>query len=439
MPIQFKKIIPQALEGFFAIALVLLCFSTFLYLLNAMFPTGTSLQSLISQQDTLDRDGMRSSGQRRLRLADGDKDTLDPSLSGDLAAVLSVARNNVKSKSAEGIAWKNAKVGHLLFDHDAVQTQARSSAIISFDESARLDMGENSLVIIKKLNQDPVHRQKRSFMVLVDGELRGQMAKASADSVYLEIDTAAGAKVSTKSGGPKSVGPVDFKVTVNPDKSSTISVYSGSAVVSAQGKTVTVGANQATVVALDKAPFDPKGLPDAIRLKKPSDNGFFKYRDLSPKVRFTWHENQVADQYHFVMARDTAFKDIVTDERTAKSQFTHGNLKKGTYYWKVSAIDETTEGHFSQIRGLKIQQDSKPPILRVSFPPSTMYGGRYTLKGKTEPGARVFVGGKRIKTSRDGRFRHNLMLRPGINVIVVEAFDSVNNMAYKSQRVNRKG
>jgi len=433
-----KKIAPHILEGALAIVLVLSCFSAFLYLLNAIFPTGTSLKSLISQQGSLDPAGSRSAGRRQLRLDGGDLDAADPTLSGDLAAMLSVARNTVKSKPAEGIAWRTAKVGHLLYDRDAVQTQKRSSAIIAFDENARLDMGENSLVIIKKLNQDPVHREKRSFMVLVDGELRGQMAKSSTDSVYLEIDTAAGAKVKTRSG-PSAKGPVDFKVTVNPDKSSTISVYSGTAVVSAQGKTVTVGVNQSAVVALDQAPLNPKNLPDPIRLKKPSDNGFLQYRDLSPKVRFAWHANEVADTYHFVLARDSSFKEVITDERVPNTRFSHGNLRKGTYYWKVSAIDHTTEGHFSPVRQLRIQQDSQPPQLKVSFPPSTIFGGRYTLKGKTEPGARVYVGGKRIKTSRDGRFRHNLMLRPGINVIVVEAFDSVNNMAYKSQRVNRKG
>jgi hypothetical protein len=299
-------------------------------------------------------------------------------------------------------------------------------------------MGENSLVIIKRITQDPVYREKRSFMVLVDGELRGKMAKAAADSVYLEIDTAAGAKVSTM-GGPKAAAPVDFKVTVNPDKSSTISVYSGQAVVSAQGKTVKINANQATVVALDGAPLEPKTIPDAVSLQRPSDKGFFTYRDLSPRVRFTWSEDKAADSYHFVMARDAEFKDIVTDERLDRPKFTHGNLKKGTYYWKVSAIDHTTEGYFSTVRQLQVKKDDKPPVLKVTFPPKTMYGGRYTLRGQTEPGARVFVGGKRIKTTRSGRFKYNLMLKPGINVIVVEAFDSVNNMSYKSHSVNRKG
>jgi hypothetical protein len=438
MPGRTKKIVNYFTEGALAILLVLLCFGSFMYLLNAMFPTGTSLKSLITRQDGFDDDGSGAGGKRRLRLDGGEGDMADPSLRGDLAAILSMARNTVKSKSADGIAWNSASVGHLLYDRDAVQTQKRSSAIITFDENARLDMGENSLVIIKRLTQDPVHREKRSFMVLVDGDLRGQMAKEAADSVYLEIDTAAGAKVSTM-GGAKAAGPVDFKVTVNPDKSSTISVYSGQAVVSAQGKTVKIGANQATVVALDGAPLDPRRIPDAVSLKRPGDKGFFTYRDLSPKVRFIWDDHKAADRYHFVLARDIEFKDVVTDEHLEQPKFTHGNLKYGTYYWKVSAIDHTTEGHFSTVRRLSVKQDNKPPVLKVTFPPKTMYGGRYTLRGKTEPGARVFVGGQRIKTTRDGRFKYNLMLKPGINVIVVEAFDSVNNMAYQSQSVNRKG
>jgi hypothetical protein len=76
--------------------------------------------------------------------------------------------------------------------------------------------------------------------------------------------------------------------------------------------------------------------------------------------------------------------------------------------------------------------------LNVTFPPSTIYRGRYTLRGKTDPGAKVFVGGQRVKTSKTGSFKYDLKLRPGINVIVVEAFDAVNNVTYRTQRINRK-
>jgi hypothetical protein len=422
-------------EGIVAILLVLLFFSVILSLLNVLFPSGTSLREIIARQrhaGSLDANRQNS---RELELNYSGEGS-DSGFSEDSAAVLSWTRNTVKSKRAAEIAWKSAKIGNLLYDRDAVQTFSRSAAEIQFDESNMLNMGPNSLVIIKRLTRDPLHREKRSFMVLVDGELRGMLAQSGADSVYLEIETP-GAKLLAQSGLGASA-PIDFKLSVNPDKSSTIAVYQGSAKITAQGQTVTVNANQSTVVALNQAPLDPRNLPDAVQLKSPLSTRRFHYRDLPPSIRFAWQAQPKATRYHFILARDPFFHDIVTDDHFSESQFKHGNLKKGTYFWKVSAIQETIEGLFSENRKFRVIEDQTPPKLSVQFPPGTIYKDHYTLHGKTEPGARVFVGGKRIKTSKTGKFEYPLKLNLGINVIVVESFDAVNNVTYRSQRVNRK-
>ena len=204
------------------------------------------------------------------------------------------------------------------------------------------------------------------------------------------------------------------------------------------GETVTIEANQSTVVSLNQAPIDPRDLPPAVKLKKPSGDNTFRYRDLPPKIRFAWKAQSDASQYHFIVARDAGFRDIVTDEVFSKTKFTHGNLKKGIYFWKVSALEETIEGFFSETRQLRVIRDLKPPTLLVKFPPRTIYRGRYTLRGKTDPGVKVFVGGQRVKTKKNGSFNFNLKLQPGLNVIVVEAFDAVNNVTYRTQRINRK-
>ena len=101
-------------------------------------------------------------------------------------------------------------------------------------------------------------------------------------------------------------------------------------------------------------------------------------------------------------------------------------------------MQETIEGLYSENRRFRVIEDQTPPKLAVQFPPGTIYKDQYTLHGKTEPGARVFVGGKRIKTSKTGKFEYQMKLNLGINVIVVESFDAVNNVTYRSQRVNRK-
>ncbi len=43
-----------------------------------------------------------------------------------------------------------------------------------------------------------------------------------------------------------------------------------------------------------------------------------------------------------------------------------------------------------------------------------------------------------MKIHEDGKFEHEVRLQPGINVIVVEAWDQVGNVVYESRRVNRK-
>jgi len=432
---RIKKIMGRILEGVVAILLVLFFFSLFLWLLNALFPTGTSLRQIMARQGQAGSTQSSNASGRDLQMVYGDGE-LDPAASGEPAAVLNWVRNSVKSKRASEIAWQTAKEGNLLFDRDAVQTLSRSAAEIKFDENTSLNMGPQSLVIIKRISRNHLLHEKRSFMVLVDGELRGMLGPSGPDSVYLEIDTP-GAKLRTQSGSGTSA-PVDFKLSVNDDQSSTIAVYKGSAEISAQGKTVVVNANQSTVVDLNQAPRDPRDLPRALELRSPGNGKKFYYRDLPPKIKFTWEAHPGASAYHLVLARDPYFREIVTDDQFAGSGFIHGNLHQGVYHWKVSALQGTIEGFFSQNGSFQVIQDQTPPKLQVQFPPATIYQQRYTLHGRTEPGARVFVGGQRIKINANGKFKYSLKLNPGINIIVVEAFDGVNNAAYRSQRVNRK-
>jgi len=428
---RLKRTIGRVVEGAVAILLVLFFFSLFLWLLDTLFPTGTSLRQLIARQG---RAGLMASSDGSGR--DLQMDYSDGASAGDPAAVLNWIRNSVKSKRASDIAWRTAQEGKLLYDRDAVQTLNRSAAEIKFDEGTSLNMGSHSLVIIKRLTHDPLLRRKRSFMVLVDGELRGMLSPTGADSVYLEIDTP-GAKLRTHSGSGAG-GPVDFKLSVNEDQSSTIAVYQGSAEISAQGKTVVVHANQSTVGELNQAPRDPNDLPHALQLRSPAAGKRFYYRDLPPKIKFAWQAHAGATSYHFILARDPYFRDIVTDDRFSDAQFSHGNLQKGAYHWKVSAMQDSIEGFFSQNGTFQVVQDLTPPQLQVQFPPAIIHQERYTLYGRTDPGAKVFIGGRRIKISASGKFTHTLKLHPGINVVVVEAFDGVNNVAYRSQRVNRK-
>ena len=74
----------------------------------------------------------------------------------------------------------------------------------------------------------------------------------------------------------------------------------------------------------------------------------------------------------------------------------------------------------------------------MRLPPPTTKENRFRLAGRTEPGARVLVGGERVPTNEAGEFEYDLQLRPGINLVVVQAVDPAGNVSFRSQMVNLK-
>lgn len=422
-------------EGIVIVALALVFFSLFLGLLRMTFPSGSRVKDATMREQLLTPADMADRSVRDLLFASGGYEP-DMASRGNAAAVLTRTKNSVKSKRMDAIAWTAAREGLTLYERDAVQTSSGSQALIDFDDRNSIAMGENSLVIIRRFEQDPVHREQRSFLVMVDGELRGTLGPSDRQSAYLEV--ALPSSLARIQSGQPADGEAEFKITVKPDQSSTIAVYQGVAEVVASGQTVRVGANQSSTVALDQVPTAPIPLPAKPVRTSPEEPGLFAYRDLPPKIRFAWTAADGVGRYRFVLARDRDFRDVVVEERLSSPAFTHGNLKHGEYYWRVSAWDGEREGPFSDAWTVRVVEDREPPTLDVRFPSKSTVPGRYTLSGTTEPGARVFVGGEAVTLSKTGGFSYPLQIRQGVNVIVVEAIDEAGNVAYRSEFVNGK-
>ena len=427
---SIKKLATRIIELVFAILLVLVFFLGLFKALNMFFPFGTSLQMMAADSyggsDTEDR--------RRFSMAQGRND-LDFSKTGEWAAVLERIDNKVKSKRSDGIVWRRAKKGMDLFDRDAVQTQKKSSATIRFDDENYLVMAENSLVIIQRKEEDLLFREKRSFMVVVDGELKGNISGAGENSVYLEITTP-GATTRIKAKDEKSAA--EFKINVKKDRSSVVTVYAGTAEVEAQGEKVMVAANQSSRVFFNEVPEKPVELPAVVKLVSPIDSGNYVYQSLPPKIWFRWKKNKLAAGYHVMIAKDPLFAQVILNDNLKENYFVHGNLKKGNYYWRVSGQAEGGEGAFSRTRKISVVQDRIKPNLSVEMPPETVYSNEFLLKGKVEHSAHVFVDNKRISVNSTGDFTYGLQLESGINVIVVEAIDAAGNVSFKAKLVNCK-
>lgn len=426
-----QRFLQRLVEGLLSIVLVLIFFFVLIMVFNAIFPEGSGLHFIFDDQASDEPAGRRE--QTDIQLSRGDATDL---LLADAswAAHLIKTRNLVKSKKSDAIAWQNAREGMTLHNLDAVQTLDDSTALIRFDAKNQVELGENSLIVIRRMEKDLLFKEKRSFMVVVDGELRGQLGGGDDSGVYLEVTTPnAVARLQSR---PDDQEGIEFKIDVLEDAASSVTIYSGSGEVEAQGETVTLDRNQLTRIEGESAPSQPVTLPDPVTLQTPDDGTVFPYRSLPPRVRMAWQEQGQGTSYHFLLATDRAFTDLLIDRKLDQAWFVHGNLRAGAYFWKVSSINDNGEGRFGQTRQFRLQQDQIAPLLEVQFPAEIVRKESVEVSGVTEPGVRLYVAGAAVTLEPDGTFRHDLLLKPGINVVVVEAVDGAGNISYQSQMIN---
>lgn len=423
---RWQQFVRRCVEIVVTLFLVLVFFSLITTVLFRIFPSGITLSQIVQQGKGV-AEGVAKGGAERGSVLD-----VAGTRNEKAAATLSRTENEVKSKSASSLAWGPAKGGMSLFDRDAVQTFSQASAQINFDSRNYLTLGSKSLVIIKRIERDPNLNQRRTALIIVEGELQGRIASSGQHPLQLEVATpSAVARVfSGKSGAPKT----DFRVSVNPDQSSSIVVYRGEAEVSALGRTVKVTENSGVTVRQGQAPQAAVPLPAAPALTAPAERSVIHFRELAPRVRLAW-AGKAGETFRLQLARDAAFKEMVVDRRCSGPEFVHGNLKKGSYYWRVSSVDQWREGRFAETRRFEIVQQLSAPTLLVSFPVGTVAEDSFILSGTTAPGSKVFVGGKPASTDGAGAFSFEVAIRPGMNLVTVEAVDPVGNVSYRSHYV----
>ena len=412
-----------ATEFGIALLIVLLFFFIVLGIMNLYFPIGTSMKDLAQTIAT----SVSPTGPKDLFIA-GTNNT-------QIMARVTELGKKVNVKSANTIAWSRAQLGMTLASRDAIQTYAKARALIEFGGDNYLDIGENSLVILQGVEPDLFVNKLRTLRVEVQGELRGRLHRSADGLTNLQI-ALPGADLQMVPGEGEQ--GVEFKLAVNKDKSSTLSLFKGDAEIMIGGKRVLLGENFGLTIGPDGQPLEPVALPAQPILKRPVNGNASYFRKLPPKIRFTWKPEKPASAYRFMLSRDPEFRQLLVDERVKRTSFTYGNLKKGEYYWRVHSLTGDIEGMPSEVRKLRMVQDRTPPTLKLQKPPTTIRQPTITLRGKTEPGTKVYVDGTRVKVSAQGVFAHKLSVKPGATLIVVEAIDPAGNIAYATNVLNGK-
>lgn len=350
------------------------------------------------------------------------------------AEILTIQRR-VQRRGAHSLAWSEANVGDTFTENDAVQTFARSTALLKVHDQSRITIGQNSLIVFDKREADPFVSQQGSALVMIDGELSGTLTSAD-DAPFAFGVTLPSSDLTLIRR--RQDDDVRFLVTVNDDQSTTVNLHGGAAeIVSRDGRRTKIGEDQSITIDATGTQLMVTNLPDPPRSRSPVHRSTMTYRNVPETVEFSWEPAANADRYHIVVARDPDFLDRVVDDDVIGTSFRHGALGPGTYFWHVRSRVGWTQSEMSAVRQLRVNQDTVPPSLELNTPPATVAAGDWRLHGTTDADAQLFVDDTPV-THDNGRIDHRIELKPGANIIVVKAMDDVGNLNYASISVNAK-
>jgi hypothetical protein len=299
---------------------------------------------------------------------------------------------------------------------------------------SELKLGENSLVVFRQDESTLASKAKRASLVLLGGQLLGIVPVAESGSAPVDI-VAGGATTAVR---PQGRAGASFAVSVNADKSSTFTLFSGEAQVSSGGGTVVLHPNQAVTVSPSGVASPPAKIPDPPRPIAPADGWTDTFSKVAPQVEFQWDPVPGAERYRLVIAKDAAFSEVEHDKELTATRFVHGNLHPGAHHWRVSALAGRVESKPGTERSLQLVQDLVPPVLSVEIPAEVDGTSRLVIHGTTEPGSQITIGDETVATSQAGAFEYALVLKPGLNMVVIEATDAAGNGSFFSKYVNAR-
>ncbi len=231
----------------------------------------------------------------------------------------------------------NARIDWLVRDVKA--KPPRQPAGILFEDTSRLSLRENALLVIYGASAGKGRvRKRKSKIVLEEGTLRTGLAEM--DEKPVEVETPAG-KVK--------VAGREAQVEVGRDRAAHVSVYDGTAEVRNRRGAVEIPTDHGTVVKPKERPQKARPLPPAPTWTRrslsapvvvaPHERGSFEA---------AWNPAPRAARYRFELARDRAFRRPLTKAVVGAGilRFRAHDLSPGTWYARVSAIDrDRLEGH----------------------------------------------------------------------------------------------
>ena len=178
-------------------------------------------------------------------------------------AVLSEKNNEVQYKRNNSFEWPDAIIGLTLSNYDSLRTGKDSTALVTFDDSSKLNMAEDTLVVIL----DRKSRERGApdqILSLPNGQIHVE-SRGDERSMNFEVRTPAGWVRSKHGGG----GPSRLKIR-GQKKLLVVTLLSGTAEVATKGKTMEMNSGETKpFIAPEEVKFEEELPAGDVQEEKP--------------------------------------------------------------------------------------------------------------------------------------------------------------------------
>ena len=280
-------------------------------------------------------------------------DRAKPEQQGPPIARLERTRGEVQFRVGGSLRWDSATSGQGLRAQDAVKTGVRASAGVSYLNGARLELGEQTLVIIQVLQNKAEGQTVRWGARIEKGTARGVLRPGA----RLEV---------VGPNGERSVisatsQPVRLRLRAQKSGAIEFASLEGAAQVAIGGKVVEIAPRQAVSLRA-KSLARVESLPGYPELELPAIDA----RLGAGEVRFRWRPVPGATRYRLQLARSVEFREIVGEAENDAPNWASARLGPGAYAWRVCAVTRSgLEGEYGFARRFVVAVGTVPsPIAK---------------------------------------------------------------------------
>ncbi len=339
-------------------------------------------------------------------------------------ALITDIYGDVEGRDPAEASWTDRSLNDILVEFERLRTLSNSTTQVTFRDLSRLRLNANSNATIQRMRSDPLTGKEVTKVSLSNGDFYALLNQLS-DRDSFEIDVP-GITTTTES--------VDFWIKNN-DQNALFVNYDTAALDIASGQdNVSLGKDEGVVITRGGETARATVLERAL-LSRPEDRADV----YGSAVELKWQDFPEAAGYWFEVAADPGFNRMLATEWGVKETGNRvENLKPGTHYWRVAALDKLgLPGKWSEVRQFDLRVDATPPFLTLLAPPENalVERDRIDILGASEKDVALTLNGAPVEVSDDGSFLVAATLVPGNNTLVVVATDAAGNRSQKRRQV----